>query len=217
MLDRLDQVLYAIDNHYEFSIFLIIDGDDGTFEEVKKFSARKIEVILNEKNAGKGFSLRKGFEVTKTEFVVFFDADLDIHPGVIGQQLQILVNDNSLAGVVAAKNLPGSMVDYPTQRRILSYLFRKLVNFYFKVDIADSQTGAKSFRRQVISSEVLISLENGFLFDLELMIRILKAGKGIAYCPVQIEHRFDSTITLKSILDMVIDLIKLQRKIRLLS
>ncbi len=217
MLTRLDQVLNDLDTEFEFSIILIVDGDDGTFTEVNKFSARKLEVILNEQNTGKGFSLRKGFALTTTEFVVFFDADLDIHPEVIGQQLKTLVSNNSVVGVVAAKNLSESKINYPFQRRILSYLFRRLVHIYFKVDITDSQTGAKSFRRNEISSEVLMCSENGFLFDLELMIRILKSGNSITYCPVQIEHRFDSTITLKSILDMVVDLVKLHRKIRLLS
>jgi dolichyl-phosphate beta-glucosyltransferase len=214
-LAQLDAILE--NREFNFSIILVIDGDDGSVDILNKKLKVPLKLLVNNSNEGKGFSLKKGILNSVSEFVVFFDADLDIDPEVILKQLDLLASDKELAAVVGAKNLPESIVEYPLKRKILSSMFRFIVKLLFFVDILDSQTGVKSFRRSEINGVIDSCQQKGFIFELELLIILNYSKKLIKYTPVKITHRYNSSIKFFTPIRIFLDLLVLKFKFILIS
>ena len=212
-LTQIENVLSQKVSHYNFNFILIIDGDDGSVSLLDQNRKFPLKVLVNDENKGKGYSLKKGFNSSFSELVVFFDADLDINPYAILLQLNKIENNQSISGVVGAKNLAESEVFYPFIRRIYSSAFRIVVRWLFSTDILDSQTGVKSFRRLDIDEILNICHQDGFIFDLELMILLIRNGKIIEYTPVTIQHQYNSSIKFLTPLVIFFDLLELRRKI----
>jgi glycosyltransferase involved in cell wall biosynthesis len=76
----LDKVLAQ--SKFEKEIIVIDDfSSDGTREYLQNNDKKKIDkLILNEKNFGKGYSLRKGIEVSAGDIILIQDADLEYDP-----------------------------------------------------------------------------------------------------------------------------------------
>lgn len=210
-MSRLHQVELESECDFKFKYIVVIDGDDGSLNLIQDLKDPSITVLVNESNKGKGYSLKRGFSQAHSEYVVFFDMDLDINPAVIINQIGFLNNNSKFVGIVGSKSNKNSRVVYPYKRKIYSMGFRILVKIMFGENIEDSQTGVKTFRRREVVNEIEKSQEKGFLFELELMLLLLKQGKKISYSPVSINHQYDSTISATSVIKIMKQLILLKK------
>ncbi|MFH1317771.1 MAG: hypothetical protein ABIH71_01985 [Candidatus Omnitrophota bacterium] len=87
--------------------------------------------------------------------------------------------------VIGSKLHSCSIVHYPVTRRILSLGYYWLIKFLFGLSCHDTQTGLKLFKSAALKT---VSFEtNGFLFDLELLVKLHKQGYKIAEAPVILE------------------------------
>lgn len=197
--------------HIDFSFVVVVDGDDGTVGVIETFHDFPVKVILNEANKGKGFSQKKGFLDSNSEVVVFFDADLDINPTFISTQLVELLKNEHWTGVVGAKNLKESKVEYPILRKMYSFTFRALVSLLFRTDILDSQTGAKLFRRSHISKHLSTCTQEGFLFDLELLLKLINDRAIIHYSPVEIHHQYNSSVSVRDVISIFMQILVMKK------
>jgi glycosyltransferase involved in cell wall biosynthesis len=208
-LDNLYGVLKEIGITFELCV--VIDGDfDGTRHVISSIPRNHLAIVVLEENKGKGFAQRVGATMAEAEILIFFDADNDINPEIFRNAISIMQEQSDVVMVAADKLHQESLIKYPTSRSILSMAFRWIVRILFSVKIRDSQTGFKALRLDSCLDELESCKENGFLFELELMIRLLKSSKKIAYIPVAISHNYGSTIHLFTIFEIFYDLIKLR-------
>jgi hypothetical protein len=108
--------------------------------------------------------------------------------------------------VVGSKRHPLSEVHYPALRRVYSRIFQFLVRTLFRVDVTDTQTGIKVFRREMLADVLPLLVETGFVFDLELLAVARRRGwRRVIEAPVRVEHRFHSTISSRSVFRMLRD------------
>lgn len=195
----------------EICIIVVIDGDDdGTYQKLTLNHIEKLKVIVLPSNSGKGAAIKTALKVTESRYVAFFDADLDIEPSVLFEGLRRLRDNSNLSGVAGSKSHPDSVLIYPRARRVYSVIFKLLVKLMFNQKVVDSQTGIKAFRMESIQDHYSECEENGFLFELELMIRMLRENQRIEYIPVRINHKFGSTINIFSAFRILLDLIRLK-------
>lgn len=147
------------------------------------------EVVVSEDNEGrgKGWAIREGLKKTTGEIVVFIDGDLDINPGEIQNLLIFLDYYDVVVGIKDTRTLP-------PKRRLVSFGYRVLIRFLFKLHISDTQTGLKVWKRDKIPTFTT----DGFAYDIELMTKARKANLRIKEVPIKC--RIYSKVALSSII-----------------
>jgi glycosyltransferase involved in cell wall biosynthesis len=81
---------------FKREIILVDDGStDSTKEILKHYKDKKnYKVLLNEKNSGKTFSVKKGILKSTGDIVVIQDADLEYDPNDFRKMLNRIIDDN---------------------------------------------------------------------------------------------------------------------------
>ena len=211
IIDSLKETIKTFDNFKaNYEIILVDDGSkDKTFEVARDF-ARKINegriiVQRNRANYGKGRALRKGFKYATGDYIIFLDADMDLHPGQIDTFFDIMeLTDSDL--VIGSKRHPNSQLFYPRERRIMSAVYFFIVKMLFGLPINDTQTGLKLFKAHVLREVFKKFISREFAFDLELLVTAHLFGYRIAEAPVYIEsQRGYNRIGLGTVYKMCLD------------
>lgn len=73
---------------------IIIDdcSTDDTKNILKNLDQSRAKIIFNEKNMGKGYSVRRGFEEISGDFIIIQDADLEYNPEEYSKLLKPLIS-----------------------------------------------------------------------------------------------------------------------------
>lgn len=179
----------------DFEIILIDDGSsDQTFEQAlaaqQNLNNQKIKILKNETNLGKGFALKRGFSESSGDYILFLDADLDIHPEQLEKFWQIL--NNSRADVVtASKRHRDSKINYPLKRKILSDLYYLFTRLIFGLPVRDTQTGFALFKRAVLENVFPKIIVKKYAFSLEVLVVAHYFGYKIVEAPIVIDFKYD--------------------------
>lgn len=153
----------------DYEIIVVDDGSrDNTHMEAAHAASSNANVRLvgYHGNYGKGHALRYGSGYATGEYVVFLDADLDLHPRQIKTFLDVMETTNADA-VIGSKRHPKSQLNYPWHRRLMSNAYYLLVKLLFGLPIHDTQTGIKLFRSEVLGKVLPKLIVKRFAFDLE--------------------------------------------------
>ena len=173
---NIDKVLRGLVKNYE--VICVVDGGaDKTFDLASNLAkkTRNIKVVGYSQNRGKGYAVRYGMKLAKGEMVGFIDAGLEIDPKSLKNLIEIQKKENADI-VVGSKRHPGSIVQYPVLRQIISGLYYYLVKLLFNPKLSDTQAGIKIFKKGVIK-KIIPSLHiNGFAFDIEMLIQAKNSG-----------------------------------------
>jgi glycosyltransferase involved in cell wall biosynthesis len=172
----IEEIITKVQNEklYNKEIILIDDGsNDGTLDIIKAKLESKIDhLILNNKNYGKGYSVRKGIEVATGDIILIQDADLEYDPEDYKKLLEPIINGN--ADVVYGSRFIGG-----EERRVFlfwhsiaNYWLTKLSNLFTNLNLTDMEVCYKCFRAQIIKNIKLN--ENRFGFEPEITAKISK-------------------------------------------
>lgn len=185
-LKRIENILKQI--RYDYEIICVVDGKvDKTFENAKKTKSTKIKVIGYKKNKGKGHAVRYGMARAKGDLIAFIDAGMDLDPNGLSMLLEHFEwYDADI--IVGSKRHPVSKINYPWQRRILSIGYQLLVRFLFGLNVRDTQTGMKFFRREVLEDVLPRLLVKEYAFDVEMLAVANRLGyKRIFEAPIEMK------------------------------
>ena len=170
-----------------WELLVMDDGSsDDTYEKAEALTHKYPEHLIVKKNPfnlGKGRALKKALRYLSGDYVVFLDADMDLHPLQIQALFDIMRLDNSDI-VIGSKLHPNSRVDYPFERRVISLVYYWLVRLLFNLPCHDTQTGLKLFKAEVLQKVFPRLLVKKFAFDLELLVNAHHLGYKIAEAPI---------------------------------
>ncbi len=174
-----------------YEIIVVDDGSaDDTYQSALKVASKHRNIIVKRinKNRGKGRGLKVGFRQASGEYVVFLDADMELHPGQIQTFFDILRLDEADV-VIGSKRHPNSRLNYPLQRKIISSVYFFLIKILFGLPIRDTQTGLKLFKREVLKKVFPRILVKAFGYDLEILVNVHRLGYKIAEAPVVLDSK----------------------------
>ena len=169
-------------------IIVVDDGStDGTkniiIHECKKLYSKAI--FLN-KNFGKGYALRKGFEVASGEIFLIQDADLEYDPQDYEKLLYPILYEEKKV-VYGSRIIKGGYRTRPSSgdtyiRIFANYFLTFLSNFFNNQKLTDAHTCYKVFDKNILLKFEL--KENGFNFCPEITAKISKLGITIHEVPI---------------------------------
>jgi hypothetical protein len=128
-----------------------------------------------------------------------------------------LMKSSECDAVIGSKRHPDSKVAYPAFRRFQSAIYQLLTRLLFSLDVRDTQTGLKLFRRPVLEEAVPLLAIKRFAFDLELLVvaRLLGYGK-VCEAPISLDYQFESTVNLGSAWNVLWDTAAIFYRLRIL-
>ena len=195
-----------------FEVIVVSDGNTDGTELEARMAEGPITVIHYPQNRGKGYALRRGTAESRGARVVFIDADMELHPRGISRLLAML--DAGADVAIGSKRHPESQVHYPRLRRIQSEAYQLLIRRLFGLNVTDTQTGLKAFRAPLLRAALPALTNDGFSFDLELLVQLADAGAVIAEGPISLEYRFQSTTSLSATVDVLRETLRLWHRRR---
>jgi len=187
----INKILNAVSAQDIVTEIVVVDDSskDTSAEKIKQAIDRlesekpdlKVIFLQNEKNQGKGSSLRKGFQHTTSEVIVIQDADLEYNPQEYTTLIRPIADEQ--ADVVYGSRFIGGT------HRVLyfwHYLGNKMLtllsNMFSNLNLTDMETCYKMFRREILENIEFKS--NRFGFEPEFTAKVARARLRIYELPI---------------------------------
>lgn len=168
-------------------VIVVNDGSTDDTESVLDAFKDQLIIVTNEKNSGKGYSLKRGF---KTAFELGFknaitiDSDGQHYP----DDIQLFLNQLAITpGVLLMGSRNMEQEGVPGK----SSFGNKFSNFWYKletgIELPDTQTGFRSYPLEPLSKLKLFTTK----FELEIEVIVKLAWKGVEVMPINIKVLYD--------------------------
>lgn len=217
---RIEKTLELIGNFLEdrnidSEVIVVDDGStDDTTAVVKKsvlYGRGRIRILGNKDNRGKGYSVKRGVEEAKGEYVLFTDADLStpIHEF---DKLYAKLNEGADIAI-GSRAIRGSRVSVrqPLYRQTMGRVFNLFIRMLTGETLADTQCGFKLFRKKAAKKLFEKAMIDGFAFDVEILFMARREGYRITEAGIEWVNSHESKVhPVFSSLEMVRDIIKMR-------
>jgi len=191
------------DNNLQGEIIVVDDGStDRTSEIARKVNVPasvKRNVIRQEQHRGKGYAVRTGISQTSGKYVMFADSGLCVPYSNAQLGLEML-KDGSCDIAHGSRKLSESDIlrDQPWRRRVSSKFFKWLTKRFVQIpaELSDTQCGFKLYKGDVARKLYSQCISDGFMFDVEIILRAQKEGYRIKEFPIEWTCDLDSRLSL---------------------
>ena len=176
------------------SILVVDDASpDGTAELVSKAAERDeaIHLMSRPSKMGLGRAYRDGFrwglERTFTHMIEI-DADFSHNPAQIPMLIE--ATDDCHVAIGTRYIDGGGVVGWSLPRLLLSKAGNRYARFWLGFDVADSTSGFRCYRREVLESIDLDSLTSeGYAFQIDMTARAIRGGFRVTEVPITFSER----------------------------
>ncbi|MBJ64868.1 MAG: hypothetical protein CMB55_08765 [Euryarchaeota archaeon] len=184
-LPKLVESLNVFAKNHE--IIIIDDGsNDGSKEILKKI--RNMNVIYNDKNCGKGYSIQRGIKLAKNDSILLMDGDLEVNTNDIPlliKEFETLENSKKKAVVGIRWN---NIWDLDLSKMMMgNFIINKFFNTIFNTRFRDILCCYK-----ILSKKNFIELDlysYGFSIETEIMAKLVLSNYDVKEVYVEYEPR----------------------------
>ncbi|MCJ7777924.1 MAG: glycosyltransferase [Sedimentisphaerales bacterium] len=189
-------------NHLIGEIIIVDDGSrDGTAEaakEVKVPAGTALKVVRLHHHMGKGYAIRSGIKQTSGEYVMFTDSGCCVPYENVLDGLKLL-KSGECDIAHGSRKIPGSDIlrSQSWYRRVCARIFHWFVIYAMKIpaELTDTQCGFKIYKGEVGRRLYSQCVTDGFMFDVEIIMRALKQGWRIKEFPIEWSCDRDSRLS----------------------
>jgi dolichyl-phosphate beta-glucosyltransferase len=180
---------------------LVVDNasNDGTAQEVKPFlEEKRIHLLRNEVNRGKGYSVRRGMLEARGDLRLMCDADCA--PSLVSlAAMEALIGGCDV--VAGARNAADSHVEryQPLQRRAASLAFIFLCRRVMGEPLRDIFCGFKLFTARAARDVFTRSTLDGWAFDAEALALARALGYQVLPCGITWKNRPGSRLSMRRV------------------
>jgi dolichyl-phosphate beta-glucosyltransferase len=190
--DSLARVGAYLEQTPDPELIVVDDGSqDRTCEIVRETALRYpfTRLIQNDRNRGKGYSIKHGIAESRGEYVLFTDADL-VYP-IEGVEPFIRALDAGADVAISSRSHPGTLFalhprhfSYIYQRYLVGQTYINIVNRILGLDVTDTQAGFKCLRGDAARTIFARTTLYDFAFDVEALFIARQLGYRIVELPV---------------------------------
>jgi len=168
----------------DYEIIIANDGStDDSGRIIDKISEEDPHVKVEhlKRNTKFGGALKRGLKRAQKDIIIYTDSDLPVDSDDIKGALSLLDAGDIVTAFSKVKK--GETL----KRIIMSKVYNFLIQFLFKTNIKDINSGFKIYKRKVFENMELIS--NSPFVDVEIFVKALKRNFIIKQYPVVFKHR----------------------------
>jgi len=182
-LPRLVKNLRKLNN--DIQIILVDDGSDDGSDEILKKHAKRIDIIRNETNLGKGSSIVSGLEFVKNQNIILIDGDLEIEIDCI-PKLIVEYEKNNYSTLIGYRWDDKDGINFELNR-FGNYIINSLFNVLYFSSIKDVLCCVRIIRSDLIKSLNLKSKR--FSIEVETLAKLVLFKKKIIQSRVGYNRR----------------------------
>jgi dolichyl-phosphate beta-glucosyltransferase len=189
---------YFAEEGIDGELVVVDDGSgDGTADLVGRYAQTHpaVRLLRNDRNHGKGYTVRRGMLDAQGAVVLFCDADGSTPMGEATKLLG-LIESGQADVAIGSRELPESDLarPQPWHRRAMGWVFRQLVRMIAVRGFRDTQCGFKAFRREAAQEIFRRQTLERFAFDVELLVIAHRLGYRVVEVPVRWLDNPDSRV-----------------------
>lgn len=194
---RIEDVLKYLKECKSISSFEVICVNDGSTDDTLNILQNfgNSIILISHDNKGKGYSLKRGFEICTGELCLMMDADLSVPLEYI-EQFYLELRENKNLALIGSRRCDGAQIlnEQSSVRRGIGKISRLITQKILGLDIIDTQCGFKMTRSKYVK-EVLGNIHsNRWLFDIELLIYLQSKNIKLIEIPVSWGTELESTL-----------------------
>lgn len=168
----------------DYEIIVVDDASrDNSGEVVDRIAGgdQRVKVEHLKKNTKFGGALKAGIKRAQKDIIIYTDSDLPVRSEDIKEALTMLEASDIVTAYSRVKK--GETL----KRIIMSKVYNFLIQFLFRTNIKDINSGFKIYKRKVFEDMELIS-ESPFV-DVEIFVKAMRKGFVIKQYPIVFRHR----------------------------
>jgi len=178
-LPLLLEKLYKLEDHFE--IIIIDDGsNDNTASLLNNCG---YIIIKNEKNLGKGASIRKAIKLASNQNVIIMDGDLEVDINDLPPLISFYEN-NDIETLIGVRKKSNSNFDINS---LGNYLINKFFNFIYSSEFEDVLCCVRILNLKLLKSLKLES--NKFSIEVETLAKLVLKRTKIKEMPIEYHRR----------------------------
>ncbi len=187
-------------HHLQGEILVADDGsEDGTAAMAREAGkGLTLHVLENAAHHGKGYVVRQGVMAAQGRLIMFSDSGSCTPYDFAAVGIELIERDQCDCAH-GSRKMRGSVIRHPQplNRRIISMMIRWVFILWLKVParLTDTQCGFKLYRGSAAKILYAPCRTEGFLFDLEIILRALQHNMRIQEFPIEWRADRDSRLS----------------------
>jgi glycosyltransferase involved in cell wall biosynthesis len=192
----------------QWEVIVVDDGSSGDTEGALR-GLKGVRCLRNERNRGKGYSVRRGMLEARFDPVLFTDADLST-PIEDALALHRAIENGADVAIGSRLPDPSKQVRRTALRKLMAVVFRLLVKVIAIRGFHDTQCGFKMFRRAAARDLFAAQKLERWGFDVEILYLARRKKLKIVEVPVSYRESPESRLSFLTPLAMVRDLLQIR-------
>lgn len=204
--DILVKNIFTIKTTYPEAEIIIVDDNstDGTEKTIKDTFGDSVIYLKNDKNQGKGFSLRRGFKEAQGQYLIFTDDDLPYGVTALALILNELKKGKPVV-IAERSNFYDGLI-----KKIGRFIFNLFIKPLLGIKIKDTQAGLKGFQKEIGKKLFALSFINRFAIDLEIIYLCSWLKIPLDTVPVEVINKAPSNFSWKNFYEIARDVLKIK-------